>query len=272
MDMKADDVIQMMRPATIVYVFAIMMTSLCTEYYQFMLSSVLMGSAVAFLQFPTFAVVSQYFDKKRGAALGLVVSGSSVGGVVFPLVLSKLLNGSNIGFGWAIRITGFLMVPFMLFACATISPRLGPRKSTIFIGAAWKDKKYVMLVVAMLFMMMGMWTPIFYIPTYAVSRGMRTELAANLLAIINASSTFGRILPGIGSDHGVLHQFADDQRFDHRLLCVLWIHLRLDHLFGVCGHLAVHERPEEHRYVYGYGHELGLCCGSHRASDQWRAD
>jgi MFS family permease len=200
MDMKADDVIQMMRPATIVYVFAIMMTSLCTEYYQFMLSSVLMGSAVAFLQFPTFAVVSQYFDKKRGAALGLVVSGSSVGGVVFPLVLSKLLNGSNIGFGWAIRITGFLMVPFMLFACATISPRLGPRKSTIFIGAAWKDKKYVMLVVAMLFMMMGMWTPIFYIPTYAVSRGMRTELAANLLAIINASSTFGRILPGIGSD------------------------------------------------------------------------
>jgi MFS family permease len=54
--------------------------------------AVLMGSAVAFLQFPAFAIVAQYFDKRRAAAMGLVASGSSLGGVVFPLVLSKLLN------------------------------------------------------------------------------------------------------------------------------------------------------------------------------------
>ena len=192
---------QMLRPATIVYVFGLMMVSLCTSYYQFMLAQgVLMGSAVAFLQFPAFAVVGQYFDKKRAAAIGFVASGSSIGGVIFPIVLSKLLNDSNMGFGWSIRIIAFIILPFMVFACFAIKPRVPPRQTTIFIGAAWKQPKYVLLVVALFFMMMGMWTPIFYMPTYAVSRGMGATLASYLLAIINASSTFGRIIPGILAD------------------------------------------------------------------------
>jgi len=159
-----------------------------------------MGSAVAFLQFPAFAIVAQYFDKKRAAAMGVVASGSSIGGVIFPIVLSKLLNGSNIGFGWSMRIVGFIILPFMLLACFIFSPRVPPRKTMFFVAAAWKDKKYVMLIVALFFMMMGMWTPVFYIPTYAVSRGMSATLAAYLLAIINASSTFGRIIPGFLAD------------------------------------------------------------------------
>lgn len=191
----------MLRPASVVYVFSLMMVSLCTEYYQFMLAQgILMGSAVAFLQFPAFAVVSQYFDKKRAAALGIMVSGSSIGGVIFPIVLSKMLNSSDIGFGWSIRIIAFIILPFMLFTCVAITPRVPPRGTTVFIFEAWKQPKYVLLVASLFFMMMGMWTPVFYIPVYAVSRGMGRTLASYLLAIINASSTFGRIIPGILAD------------------------------------------------------------------------
>jgi MFS family permease len=193
--------IQILRPAAILYVLGLMMVSLCSEYYQFMLAQgVLMGSAVAFLQFPAFAIVAQYFDKKRAAAMGMVAAGSSVGGIIFPIVLSHLLNGTNASFGWSMRIVGFIILPFMVLPCFMIRPRVPPRKATIFIGAAWKDKKYVLLIVGMFFMMMGMWTPVFYTPTYAVTRGMSTTLAGNLLAIINASSTFGRIIPGILAD------------------------------------------------------------------------
>jgi MFS family permease len=200
----------MMRPATITYILGLMMTSLCSKYYQFILAqSLLMGSSVAFLQFPAFAIISQYFDKRRAAAIGLAVSGSSIGGVVFPIVLSKFLNDSSLGFGWSIRIIAFLMLPFMLFACFIITPRVQPRNTTIFIGAAWKDKKYVLLVTSFFFMMMGMWTPVFYIPVYAVSRGMSPLLASYLLSIINGSSTFGRIIPGILADKlGRLNMFA----------------------------------------------------------------
>jgi MFS family permease len=168
-----------------------------------------MGGSVAFLQFPAFAVMGQYFDKKRSAAIGLVVSGSSIGGVVFPIVLSKLLNSSSLSYGWSIRIVAFIILPFMVFACMVISTRVPPRKTTVFVGEAWKMKKYVLLVAGLFFMMMGMWTPIFYIPVYAVSRGMKALLASYLLAIINGSSTFGRIIPGILADKlGPLNVFA----------------------------------------------------------------
>ncbi|CAA9965082.1 MFS general substrate transporter [Pyrenophora teres f. maculata] len=191
-----------------------MLLSLCTHYPHFILAqSLLMGSAVAFLQFPAFALMGHYFDKRRAAALGIVVSGSSVGGLVFPIVLSKLLNsssGASLGFGWSIRIVAFVMAPFMLFACVVLRPRFPPRKtSRIWVAEPWRSRQYVGLVVALYFMMMGMWTPLFYIPVYAVRRDMTPLLASYLLAIINGASTLGRVIPGIIADRlGKVNMFA----------------------------------------------------------------
>ncbi|KAL7624662.1 hypothetical protein AAE478_006232 [Parahypoxylon ruwenzoriense] len=56
------------RPAGVLYVFAMMMISLCKEYWQFMLAQgVLTCMVMGFLQFPFMAVVSQFFNKKRAA-------------------------------------------------------------------------------------------------------------------------------------------------------------------------------------------------------------
>ena len=58
-------------------------------------------------------------------------------------------------------------------------------------------------------MFFGMFTPVFFIPTYAVQRGMSPVLAGYLLAIVNAASTFGRIIPAILADkYGRLNVFA----------------------------------------------------------------
>jgi MFS family permease len=66
-----------------------------------------------------------------------------------------------------------------------------------------------LLVAGLFFMMMGMWIPVFYLPVYAVSRGMSPLLASYLLAMINGSSTFGRIIPGILADKlGGMNMFA----------------------------------------------------------------
>lgn len=186
------------------------MTSLCKEYWQFMLAQgVLMGSVMGFLQFPAMAAVSQFFNKKRAAALGIVVSGSSIGGVVIPIALSKMLNGSSIGFGWSVRVIGFILIPLLGFACVAITTRLPPRTSKLFLWKAFKEPKFVLLTIALFFMLLGAFTPLFYIPTYAVSRGMEPTLASYLLAIINASSTFGRVVPGILADKfGRLNIFA----------------------------------------------------------------
>ncbi|CZR50257.1 related to monocarboxylate transporter 4 [Phialocephala subalpina] len=201
---------KIIRPAAIAYIFAIMMLSLCREYWQVMLvQGILMGLVMGFLQIPAFAAVSQYFDKKRAAAFGIVVSGSSIGGVVIPIALSKMLNGSALSFGWSVRVIGFLLTPFLGFACVAIKPRLSSRTTNFWIPAAFKDIKFNLLILALFFMFIGMWTPLFYIPTYAVSKGMSATLAGYLLAIINAASTFGRVIPGVFADkYGRLNMFG----------------------------------------------------------------
>ncbi|KLU93027.1 hypothetical protein MAPG_11968, partial [Magnaporthiopsis poae ATCC 64411] len=75
------------RPAAVVYVLSVMLTSICTEYWHFVLAQgVLSGISNGLLMFPAMAAVPQYFDRKRGAAMGLAIAGSSLGAVVFPIV------------------------------------------------------------------------------------------------------------------------------------------------------------------------------------------
>ncbi|KAF5648913.1 riboflavin transporter MCH5 [Fusarium sp. NRRL 52700] len=199
-----------LRPAAVTYVFATMMTSLCKEYWQFMLAQgILMGIAMAFLQIPAFGAVSQYFDKKRAAAFGIVVSGSSIGGVVFPIALSKMLNDSSLGFGWSIRIMGFVMIPLMSFSCMAVRPRLPSRETSFFLLEPFKSPLYLLVIGSLFFLFIGMFAPLFFIPTYAVSRGVNPTLASYLLAITNAASTFGRIIPGILADkYGRLNMYS----------------------------------------------------------------
>ncbi len=187
-----------------------MMTSICTEYWQFILAQgLLAGIGMSLLQVSAFASVSQYFEKKRATALGLVVAGSSIGGIVFPIALSKMLNDSSLGFGWSVRAIAFVIAPLLAFASFAIRPRAAPRKTNFFLGEAFNDVKFLMLILAMFGCFVGMLTPLFYLPTYAVSRGMDPTLASYLLAIVNAASTVGRIIPGMLADkYGRLNVFG----------------------------------------------------------------
>ncbi|KAH8670663.1 major facilitator superfamily domain-containing protein [Ilyonectria robusta] len=189
------------RPAAVLYIFSIMMISICREYWHFMLAQgVLMGTAMGLLTFPSIAAVSQYFEKKRAAALGVAISGSSIGGVVIPITLSKLLTTSSLGFGWTVRVVGFIMLPLLAFSCVTVKARLPPRPTTFFTVEAFKQVNFVLLIISLFFLFLGMFTPLFFMPTYAVYRGMDETLASYLLAIINGASTFGRIIPGVLAD------------------------------------------------------------------------
>ncbi|KAK3312849.1 major facilitator superfamily domain-containing protein [Apodospora peruviana] len=189
------------RPAAILFVFAMMMTSLCSQYWHFMLAQgTLMGISLGLLTVPSMAAVSQHFDRNRSAALGLAIAGSSIGGVLFPIVFAKLLNESSLGFGWTVRIIGFVTIPLFGFACLAVRSRLPPRRTQFFIWHAFKEPRLMILVVAFFLMLMGLFTPLFFIPAYAVTRGMKTTLASYLLAIINAASLFGRVIPGVLAD------------------------------------------------------------------------
>lgn len=188
-------------PAAILNVLSIMLTSICKEYYQFMLAQgVLGGIATGMTMAPGMTAVGQYFNKKRGAAMGITVAGSSVGGVIFPIALAKMFANPKLGFGWTVRIIGFIMLAILGVSCPTIRARLPPRQRSFFILSAFKELPYTTLLISAFFMILGVFIPIFYLPTYAVEHGMSTELASYIVAILNGASFFGRVVPGVMAD------------------------------------------------------------------------
>ncbi|KAF2458730.1 major facilitator superfamily domain-containing protein [Lineolata rhizophorae] len=192
---------KIIRPAAIVYVFSIMMTSLCTKYWQFMLAQgILGGISNGMTMAPSMAATSQYFNKKRGAAMGISIAGSSIGGVIFPIALGRMLDYTSLSFGWSVRIVGFLAFAILAFATMVIKARLPPRKDQFFLPRAFKNVTYDVLTAAVFLGFIGMLTPIFYLPVYAVSHDMSTLLAFYLAAILNGASFFGRVIPGILAD------------------------------------------------------------------------
>lgn len=152
--------------------------------------------------YPTISAISHWFDQRRGLALGIVVSGSSIGGICWPFVLERLF--ARIGFAWTVRIAGFMCLALLALSCVLIKPRLPPRNSTAMniraIGYLFADRRYVLLIAAMFFIFWGMFMPFYYLPSYGLAHGMSLYMANNLLAILNAGSFFGRIVSGVLAD------------------------------------------------------------------------
>jgi MFS family permease len=180
-------------------VVAIMMTSLCTQYYQFMLAQGILGGLASGILFaPAMTCVSHYFHKRRATALGITVTGSSLGGVVFPIMLSRLIKA--IGFAWSVRIVGFVILAMIVIAVLTVEERLPPRHGSILLPSGFKQVPYTLVIMGVFFMTLGLFTPFFYLPQFAQKQGMSEDLASYMLSILNAASVFGRSLPGLAAD------------------------------------------------------------------------
>jgi MFS family permease len=192
------------------YVFSIMMTSICKSYYQFVLAQgVLGGTTIGLAMAPAMAAPAQYFHKNRGAAMGIIIGGSSLGGVCFPIALGKMLYNPHLSFGWTVRICGFIILTVLTMSCSVIRARLPPRNGRFLLLSAFKEPSYIAIIGAAFLMIFGFFIPFFYLPSYGVAHGMSNELASYLVSILNGASFFGRIVPGILADRlGRLNMFC----------------------------------------------------------------
>ncbi|EME85183.1 uncharacterized protein MYCFIDRAFT_46639 [Pseudocercospora fijiensis CIRAD86] len=203
---------------SIVEVFAIFMVSLCREYYQFFLAQgVLLPIGMSFIAISTSTVVPQYFIQNRGLAQGVSIGGSSLGGILWPVALDQLLNHDGIGFGWSMRIVGFVLIPLLALALLCLrTPKKtqgdhdaeANKERNIEDKPKSKKKDYSkMKQPAFIFMCLGLATayfgffaPLFYVSVYATHLGLSENLAFYLVSILNGASLFGRIMPGIFAD------------------------------------------------------------------------
>ncbi|TGO63056.1 hypothetical protein BOTNAR_0105g00160 [Botryotinia narcissicola] len=85
-------------PCSVLCVFSLCMTSLCHKYYQIILAQgVGFGFGACGIFVAAFVCAGQWFEKRRGLALGIVTAGNSLGTNLIPtfVALSLLLWGSG---------------------------------------------------------------------------------------------------------------------------------------------------------------------------------
>ena len=212
-------------------VFSIMMTSLCYELYQFILAQgILLGISMTLILCPTVTVVGQYFKQQRATAMGITISGSSLGGVVWPIVVHELVPEPNIGFGWTMRIIGFIMLPILVVSCLCVRPpreqkgKVGQetsqpsdiqsspdessrqdntekqRRPRRFDFSPLKNHTIQLCCLGFFFVYFSMFTPIFFVTSYSSTLGLSSTFSFYTTSIVNGASLFGRVLPGLIAD------------------------------------------------------------------------
>ncbi|PVH97821.1 MFS general substrate transporter [Periconia macrospinosa] len=184
------------------HVFGLMMTSLCTEYYQFILAQGICSPLGLNCIFNAgINTIPTWFLKKRGLAFGMMAAGSGLGGVIFPIMASHLIP--RIGYGWTMRTFGFVILGLLLIALATVKSRLPPKPrkwQLVVFMEPFQDGRFVFTIIPAFVFFFGLFIPINYLEVQALEGGMSQRLGGYLLSILNAASIFGRIIPGALAD------------------------------------------------------------------------
>ncbi|KAI4617495.1 uncharacterized protein J4E87_003015 [Alternaria ethzedia] len=217
-------------------VLGIMMLSLSTQYWQVFLSQgVCMGMGAGLLYIPSLAMVGVWFSKKRALAMGIVMSGIAVGGVIYIIMFDRLTKTA--GFPWAIRAIGFvalaaalLSIPALLSGSAWLKHKR--KRRALFDKSALHDRLFLVFTACSFSTFLGYIVPYFYIPTYARERlGSSESTALYMLVLAIAGSFFGRLVSGVAA-HWVgaivtwgLCAFASG------LLALVWISIETEKSF-----------------------------------------
>ncbi|RDW75500.1 hypothetical protein BP6252_06642 [Coleophoma cylindrospora] len=211
---------------TFLHVFGLMMTSISTKYYQILLAqSICSGLGCCFLFYPIIAACGTWFFRHRALAFGIMVAGSSIGGVVLPIMVQHLIP--KIGFGWTMRAVAFMFLGLLAIANLTIKSRLPPaRRPFRFFDliSPFTEKPFLLLAFASFFIYIGGFLPFTFIIVQAEAVGMSANLASYLVSIVNAASTFGRILPAhVGDKFGVFNVMIVLSAFGAIMTLALWL-------------------------------------------------
>jgi MFS family permease len=120
--------------------------------------------------------------------VSITVCGSSVGGVIFPIMMDRIVH--SLGFGWALRIAGFLNLALLGLVCATVKSRIPPQPQPPRLAEFLKPFTHLsfsLSVVGACLIYLSVFLPYNYVIVQAQEAGMSTNLIQYLVPIMNAA-------------------------------------------------------------------------------------
>ncbi|KAJ9400557.1 hypothetical protein DTO282F9_2442 [Paecilomyces variotii] len=181
---------------------SLMLVSACTKWWQiFLLQGVLSGVGMGLVFHSGIVLITTYFTTRLGTATAIAASGSSVGGIVFPLLASHTLP--HLGFGWTMRIIAFVNLFTMVPVNVIVRERAGPPSPTKY-AINWSilaSLPFALMAVGMFFAFWGIYFGFYFIVAFGQDILHMTSIkSVNLLVAMNASNFVGRFIPNIISD------------------------------------------------------------------------
>lgn len=125
----------------ILTVFSLFMLSLAQpgHFYQpFLAQGVGLGLGSGLTYIPSVAVLAQHFPGpyERALVMMVVASGSSMGGLVHPIMLNNLFHKKNVGFAKGVRASAGLLAGMLFIAVLCMRARYAPHAPLGTKGAA----------------------------------------------------------------------------------------------------------------------------------------
>jgi MFS family permease len=166
------------------------------------------GIGIACCYVPMVAVVSGWFDQRRGTAVGVAVAGIGVGTLVAAPLAAVLIGH----YGWRSTYLLFAAVStLLLVGCAfTASAPPAPPGDGAHrpLAPLVRTRPFVLLYASTLLISLALFVPFVFLPAFAVDQGASRVAGATLLGLIGTASVVGRLFLGSLADRlGRVHVY-----------------------------------------------------------------
>ncbi|KAM0199321.1 hypothetical protein ACHAQI_012071 [Fusarium lateritium] len=180
----------------------------CKEYWHFILCLGLFGSIGSSIGAVTaIGVVGKLFTRRRGLAMGIAVMGTSLGGIIYPMMLRATFG--KLGWTWSMRLVALVIACLTSLGVLCFLPfrRLTEGKHNIqqpqgfgLDLSAFKSLKFVITALGICMVEFVNYGISGLLPTIATGAGFSVEDGYTLLSILGACSCLGRLSIGFVGD------------------------------------------------------------------------
>ncbi|EED12241.1 MFS monocarboxylate transporter, putative [Talaromyces stipitatus ATCC 10500] len=201
-----------------IFTLAHILASFGTKLWHFELTQgLLLGVGTCLAYMTSVTVAPTWFSARRGLAMGIILSGTGVGGLVWAPALKACIDA--MGYRNALRLTG--AVSFVLNTGAGAAMTWEPsRKAQIEVELSYetarnprnifavplvdlrlvKTRKFIAQALGGIFQGAAYYIPVFFFATYASTLGYSDTAGANFIALSNACNAIGKVVIGYAAD------------------------------------------------------------------------
>ncbi|KAG7095687.1 hypothetical protein E1B28_006401 [Marasmius oreades] len=176
-------------------------------WHLFLTQGLLYGLGSSMFYFPIIAIAPTYFDRHRGFAMGLILAGSGIGGLVLAPVQQYLMDRYDVQ--WTLRILGLWNFAIGIPVSMVVQHRQGfgfergaPRTRTRLAGTTARRGTFWYQAIGAFLQAGGNIVPLYYMTSYSVSVLSLSRSTGSLYLSINSGvNSISRIAMGVLADY-----------------------------------------------------------------------